>query len=383
MKFLLKYGLLPVFLLMSIAMGSGSFRRGFGFGIDLSILIVVGFVFYYLFMYKNRIRGGLSYAWWLYLLVVPTISMAILEGGDIQGMLCCTCALMFPFALEPFVPGNDRQTIRGFYLTFILSTMLLFLYSNVGLLGNWNKNCIAYLMFLGIAGAAIILANNRKNLLVWVLLAYVCIQLLVTQSRNVMIALVMVILLVMLKKVFSKKIPYMAISAFGITYPAIFPWLAVNIPNDSPLYSFVKTISEENFDKSSVFSGRNALYPIAEQLLDSSVFNKVLGFGNPMTNVLAVHNGYYMIRYAYGIVGTIIITALLIMFFKKAYVLIRKGDNITFGCVAVVIGILFQQGSEGWFLATPLVVLMAFVYMAIVVKRYRISEGKHLKNEIV
>lgn len=379
MKFLIKYGLLPVLFLMGFAMSSDAFR--FGFGVDLSFVIVVAFVLYYLFMYKHRIRGGLSYTWWFYLLVVPTIVMTILESGDMQQMLCSTCALMLPFALEPFVPGNDKQTIKGFYLTFVVSTLILLMYSNMGFLSKWNPNCIAYLIFLGIAGAAIILSENRKNLIVWVLLVYVFIQLLVTQSRNVMFSLLIVFVLVLFKNFFSKKVPYTIISAFGVFYPVIFPILATRISNQSPLYDFVKSITENTFDKSAVFSGRNVIYPEAERILRTDIFNNIFGFGNPMTSVLAVHNDYYMIRYAYGIIGTIIIGALLVMFFKKAYVLIQKGDNITFGCVAVIVGVLFQQASEGWFIATPLIVLMAFVYMAIVIRRYRMSEGKHLKNE--
>ena len=174
-------------------------------------------------MYKNRLRGGLTYAWWLYLLVVPTLAMTILQGGDIQEMLCSTCCLMLPFALEPFVPGNDNQTIKGFYLTFIVSTFVLLLYSNFGFLSNWNNNCIAYLTYLGIAGAAVILAENRKNVVVWALLGYTFIQLMVTQSRNVMTALVIVIVLVLFKRTFSKKLPYALLCGAGISYPVFFP----------------------------------------------------------------------------------------------------------------------------------------------------------------
>ena len=379
MKFLIKYSLLPILFLMCFAMGSDAFR--FGFGIDLSMLIVIAFDIYYLFMYKNRIRGGMSYAWWLYLLVIPTIVMTILERGNIPQMLTATFALMLPFSLEPFVPGNDRQTIKGLYLTFFVSAAVLFLYSNFGFLNKWNTNCIAYLIYLGIAGAAIILSENRRNVVIWVLLGYTFIQLMVTQSRNVMFALIIVVLIVLFKKTLSKKLPFTVLSVVSIIYSAIFPMIASGISRQSPLYTFVKSITEEGFDKASVFSGRNAIYPVAEQILDSSLFNNIFGFGNPMTEVLAVHNDYYMVRYAYGIIGTVIVAALLITFFKKAYVLIQKGDSITFGCVAVVIGILFQQASEGWFIATPLVVLMSFVYMAIVIKRYRMSEGRHLKNE--
>lgn len=378
MKFLMRYGLLPVLFLMGFAMSSDAFRYGF---VDLSFLIVIGFTVFYLFMYKKRIRGGLSYSWWLYLLVVPSIAMVILSGSGFSKMLCSTFALLLPFSLEPFVPGNNNQTIKGFYLTFVVSTLILLMYSNMGFLGNWNPNCIAYLVYLGIAGAAIILAENRKNIAVWVLLAYVFIQLLVTQSRNVMLALVIVIFLVLFKKTFSKKIPYAIMAGFGVLYPVIFPYLATHISTSSPLYNFVKMVTEDTFDKTAVFSGRNLLYPEAERILKTDVLNNIFGYGKPMTDILGVHNDYYMIRYAYGIIGTVIIGILLVQFFKKAYVLIKKGDNITFGCVAVIVGVLFQQASEGWFLATPLVVLMAYVYMAIVVKRYRMSEGKHLKNE--
>lgn len=379
MNFLIKYGLLPILFLMCYAMGSDAFR--FAFGIDLSMLLVIAFDVYYLFMYKNRIRGGLSYSWWLYLLVVPTVAMTILEGGDMQQMLCSTCCLMLPFALEPFVPGNDKQILRGFFLTFVVSAIILLLYSNFGFLSNWNTNCIAYLTYMGIAGAAVILSENRKNVVVWVFLGYTFIQLMVTQSRNVMSALVIVILLVMFKKTISKKIPYTVISILSVLYPALFPIIITKVSKGTPLYTFIRSITEDSFDKNSVFSGRDAIFPVAEEILEASPFNNILGFGNPMTKVLAVHNDYYMIRYAYGIIGTIIIAALLFAFFKNAYTLIQKGDNITFGCVAVIVGVLFQQASEGWFLATPLVVLMAFVYMAIVIKRYRMSEGKHLKNE--
>lgn len=378
MKFLIKYGLLPVLYLMGFAMSSDAFR--FGFGVDLSFVIVICFVFYYLFMYKHRIRGGASYSWWLYLLVVPTITMTMLEGGNMQYMLSSTCALMLPFALEPFVPGNDRQTIRGFYLTFIVSTMVLLLYSNFGFLRNWNTNCIAYLIYTGIAGAAVILAENRKNIAVWVCLFYVFIQLMVTQSRNVISALVIVILLVMFKKTFSKRTPYRIMCGVAILYPVIFPIITKQIAG-TITYTTLRQILESFFDKEGVFSGRDGLFPAAEIILEKSMFNNVLGFGNPMTEVLAVHNDYYMIRYAYGIIGTIIIGVLLGAFFKKAYALIQKGDNVTFGCVVVLIGVLYQQASEGWFFASPLVILMAFVYMAIVIKRYRMSEGKHLKNE--
>ncbi len=378
MKFLIKYGLLPVLFLMGFAMSSDAFIHGFG--VNLSFVIVICFVFYYLFMYKHRIRGGISYSWWIYLLIVPTFTITAVEGGSLSDMFCSTLVLMLPFALEPFVPGNDKQTIRGFYLTFVVTMLVLFMYSNMGFLSNWNPNCIAYLIFLGIAGVAVILSENRKNIVVWVFLVYAVIQLMVTQCRNVISSIVLIILIVAMKRFFSRKTPYKIITIVAVFYSAILP-IIMNVVSGTVVYEYIRNILEAIFTKEGLFSGRNELFQVAEMILKSNIFKNIFGFGNPMTSVLAVHNDYYMVRYAYGIVGTVIIGMLLYKFFKDAYVLVKKGDNITFGCVAVVIGILYQQGTEGWFLGSPLVILMAFVYMAIVIKRYRMSEGKHLKNE--
>ncbi len=380
MKFLLKYGLLPIFLLMSFAMSSGSLRTGFGFGIDLSTLIVMGFVFYYLFMYKNRIRGGAAYFWWFYLLVVPTIVMSMLQNGRTDMMLCCTFALMLPFALEPFVPGRDKHIIRGFYLTYVVSAIIMLLYLNLGFLRYWNTNCMAYLLFLGMAGVVTKLSLDRRNLVIWLMLLYAFLQLMLLRSRNVIFALMVVVVLVLFEKTFSKRIPYTIICAFSLLYPAVFPRISYML-RGTDIYRFVSRITSEYFSKQSVLSGRDELFYEAERLLESSFIKNLFGFGSPISQTLSAHNDYYSIRYAYGIIGTIIIAILLIKFFKIAYVLIQRGDKITFGCVAVIIGILIQQASEGWLFGSNIVVLLAFVYMAIVIKRYRISERKRLKNE--
>ncbi len=377
MKFLIRYGLLPILFLMSFALSSDAFR--FRFGIDLSFVTVAVIVLYYLFGYKKRLRGGLMYSWWLYLLVVPSIAMTILEGGRLEHTIYSTFILMLPFALEPYVPGNDKQTIKGMYLTFIVSVVLLLMYSNLGFLSSWNPNNIAYLLYLGVASSVVVLADNRKNVVVWVLLAYVFVQLLVTQSRNVMTSLIIIVVAVLLKKSISRRMAYRIVYGFFLLYPAIFPKLSI-VAGGTEFYKIIKEITMDVFDKSSVLSGRDIIFREAERLLNTSLFNYVLGFGNSVTNVLAVHNGYYALRYAYGIMGTLVIAGLFVYFFEKAYVLVKKGDSITYGCVVIIWGILFQQASEGWFIGTPLVALMSFVYMAIVIKRFRIKEGNRLKD---
>ena len=368
MRFFWRCGLLPMLFLISYAMSSDAFR--FAFGVDLSFIIVLVFVLFYLFAYKYRIKGGINYSWWLYLLVIPTLSISLFMGGDVVKMIFTTFALLLPFALEPFVPSNDKAIIVGMYFTFGISLIILILYSNFNFLGNWNPNCIAYLSYLGIAGAVVILSCNKKNIILWAVLCFAFLQLLLTQSRNAMSALALVVLLLIFKELVSKKLIYRVVYGFAILYPSIFPALAMHASN-TKIYSYLKMITADVFDKSSVFSGRNVLFQETERILESSLFNNIFGFGNTVNAYISAHNDFYCIRFAYGIIGTIIIAGLLILFFEKAYTLIRKGDNIVYGCTIVVVGILFQQASEGWFIAVPLIILMSFVYMAIVIKRIR------------
>ncbi len=368
MRFFWRCGLLPMLFLLSYAMSSDAFR--FAFGVDLSFVIVLLFDLFYLFAYKYRIKGGINYSWWLYLLVIPALSISLFMGGDVIKMVFTTLALLLPFALEPFVPSNNKTIIVGMYFTFGISLIILILYSNFNFLGNWNPNCIAYLSYLGIAGAIVILSCNKKNIILWAVLGFAFLQLLLTQSRNAMSALALVVLLLIFKELVSKKLIYRLVYGFALLYPSIFPALAMHASN-TKIYSYLKMITADVFDKSSVFSGRNVLFQETERILESSLFNNIFGFGNTVNAVISAHNDYYCLRYAYGIVGTIIIAGLLVLFFEKAYTLIRKGDNIVYGCTIVIVGILFQQASEGWFVGVPLIILMSFVYMAIVIKRVR------------
>ncbi len=368
MRFFWRCGLLPMLFLISYAMSSDAFR--FAFGVDLSFIIVLLFDLFYLFAYKYRIKGGINYSWWLYLLIIPALSISLFMGGDVIKMVFTTFALLLPFALEPFVPSNDKTIIVGMYFTFGISLIILILYSNFNFLGNWNPNCIAYLSYLGIAGAVVILSCNKRNILLWAALGFAFVQLLLTQSRNAMSALVLITLLLLFKEIASKRLLYRLVYGFAILYPSIFPALAMHASN-TKIYSYLKLITADVFDKSSVFSGRNVLFQETERILGSSLFNNIFGFGNTVNAVISAHNDYYCLRYAYGIVGTIIVAGLMVFFFEKAYTLIRKGDNIVYGCTIVIVGILFQQASEGWFVGVPLIILMSFVYMAIVIKRVR------------
>lgn len=370
---------LPVLYLLSFIVCSDTVR--FSFGVDLSFLFVLGIIFFYFTFYKNHISKASFYGWWIYLLIVPTLIMCLMKDGDMGHMIHCTLIMILPIVLEPFIPHDDKTISFGLYFVVGVSLLLLFLYANFGILGNWNTNCMGYLLFLGFAALTVLLSKNRKNVWLWVFYAYAFVQLLVTDSRNISIAVIVTALLVLLKGPISKKWVYRVIYTFAILYPLIFPWIATEMVGTA-LYEWLAEITETIYDKGQggVFSGRPKLYLGAEKLIGESWVHYLFGYGKTMVSFYAAHNGYYVLHYTYGLIGTLVIVGALIYFFEKTFVLIKAGDSIAYGCFAIMISVLFQQASEGWFLGTYLITLMPFVYMAIVIKRYRIYMQKR-KNE--
>lgn len=369
---------LPILYLFSFILCSDAIR--FKFGTDLSFWFIVAIIVYYFLFYKKGISNAQFYGWWIYLLLVPVLMMTIAQEGDIGHMLHCVLILLLPIVLEPFVPEDDETIVMGLYFVVGVSLLVLFLYANFGFLSNWNTNCMGYLLFLGSSALTILLSNNNKNILLWILYAYVFVQLLVTDSRNISIAVAVTMVLLLLKTPVSNKTVYRIVYIVALLYPVLFPLIGQELIG-TDLYKLLEQITKDVYDKGQggVFSGRLGIFAGAEKLISESWFHYLFGYGETMVSFYAAHNDYYLLHYTFGLIGTLIIAGMLIYFFEKTYVLIKDGDNIAYGCFAIMISVLFQQASEGWFLATFLVTLMPFVYMAIVIKRYRTNERGLLK----
>lgn len=372
---------LPFLFLCGFLVYSHFFK--FSFGFDLTLVFILLIVAYYFLIYKKGITDVKYYLWWFYLLLVPVLTMTIYTGGDMTHMIQCVFIMLLPIVLEPFVP-SDNDTIRvGLYFLIGVSLILLFLYANFGFLKNWNTNCIGYLSFLGFTGLTILLAEKPKNLIFWVLYAYAFIQLLVTESRNVSVGIIVTVILLLFRKFFSGKVVFRVIYIFAILLPAIFPTIATSMI-DTPIYEFLEEITENVYNKGDggLFSGRIGIFIGAQDLISQSIFHNFLGYGKTLVSFYAAHNGYYLLHYTFGLIGTLVIAGALIYFFEINYKLIKSGDNVAFGCFAILISVLYQQSSEGWFLGSYLLTLMPFVYMAIVIKRYRIYKRRQQDESV-
>lgn len=361
---------LPFLFLLSFVLVSETARSKFG--VDFSLVFVVLTIVCYFAFYRNFISDARFYTWWIYIFLVPTLWMTLSSNGNMKEMITCALILLLPIALECFVPVYDEDIVSGCVLIFALSMIILFLYANVGFLRYWNTNCISYLLFLGVCSATILLSLNRGNIFVWLIYIYAAVQLLVADSRNVSISVVITMVLILLKSILTRKCIFRCVYIFAILYSAIFYHITQMVV-DTKLYDWLLKITTDVYDKGQggVFNGRVGIYEGALELINDSFINNIFGYGRTLVSFYASHNDYYLIRYTFGIIGTLLIGYMLVRFFEAARKLIVAGDNITYGCTAIIISVLFQQASEGWFLATNLLTLMPFVYMAIVIKRYR------------
>ena len=176
------------------------------------------------------------------------------------------------------------------------------------------------------------------------------------------------VILLLFRKFFSGKVVFRVIYIFAILLPAIFPTIATSMI-DTPIYEFLEEITESVYDKGQggLFSGRVEIFSEVQLIIAKVPFMSIFGYGQTMVSFFAAHNGYYLLHYTFGLIGTLVIAGALIYFFEINYKLIKSGDNVAFGCFAILISVLYQQSSEGWFLGSYLLTLMPFVYMAIVI----------------
>lgn len=284
--------------------------------------------------------------------------------------------LFVPLYIGNFLFG-DRGIKIGGGLTFLAGFAIIFLWSNFGFLANWNTNSLGYLAFFGISCGVLLFYSFKHFMvrtLIIILLIYAGFMVQKTDSRNVTMAYVLLIILTVFNKVFDKKWIYRGIYIFSISYCYLFPKFSILFVNSNDskavqLYQKIVLITQEYFNKESgIFSGRINIWTRGFEMIHDTTWNFLFGHG-AMLNTLPAHNNYIPIVYSFGIVGAIAIAIILIMIFEKAYRLKVQGDKIAYGCATILIGTFVQLGAEGFLFAINTLTLMPFVFMGIILGR--------------
>lgn len=285
----------------------------------------------------------------------------------------------------PFVFTNkffNSWSEKGIKYSFLVSLILLTMWKNIGLFSAWNPNCIAYLFFGGINLYLFIPFHFKKyrrgtmgDIFYFMAFLYGIYLLFNTESRNVMIAEIVVVVMVVFKRIMTKKYIYSVVALIAIAYPALMVAFNELLLNNEKLFDVLLTISNEWFGKNTVFDGRLLLQ---REALEAINVHPILGYGHmPNLDGLATHNNYLTMRYSIGVLGVLLCGVFLVVLFKKAYANFSgdSNDDISFVCISILVGFLIQLGAESFLFGNDLIVLMPYFFMGCIIYR-----NIHIRN---
>lgn len=372
LKEIINRSFLAIIFLFSFIIVSETVTVDF-FNINLSFVILflitsIGFLLRHVY-FKEKIE---IYELLIGTTIIISIVMSIAKGNslkDIERVIFAGLLLVLPRSLSYFIKFSYTNTIEAYKYLFFVSFSIFILWANFGFLKNWNSNSMAYLLYFGIGSVVICILNGKNNLIYWISCIFSVFSMLSTGGRGVLLSLLILIMLVVLKKFFCKKMIYRITYISCLLYPMIMTEIPKYIKSKINLYESLLEISYKYFNKTQLFSGRDVLFEQGKNIINSSEIGFLIGYGKTMDKFFPAHNTYLIIMYLYGILGTLAILGMYIVYFEKAYVNIKRGDKITYGCVCILLGMFIQLATESYFIGISSITLMPFVYFAIILVR--------------
>ena len=347
----------------------------------LFILITIPF-FVISISYKNNIKFGMLIflQFFIFLIMSLFISDYRVSSAIIYSYLLYCVPFFFDFRIY------SKWTKRGVKLGFMGALVLIFLWANFGVFRFWNENCIAYLYFGGInLYLAIQFLEDEKGedshikkIAYFILFLYGVYLLFQTHSRNIVIAEIFVLVPLLAKKIFTKKICYYVISLFSILYSALNVWLNIIIQNNGKWYNTLLQLSSKYFGKDTVFDGRLMLQTQALQLISE---HPIVGHGYECYSVgLAPHNNFLVMMFTTGTIGTLIYYIFVFKILKMAYQNFSVGDDVSFVCALILMGFMIQLGAESFLIGNNIIVLMPYFFMGVIIFRNRSIKYEKIKT---
>lgn len=302
----------------------------------------------------------------IFVLLFSTSILGYIWSGQGIQILATNMLFILPFCLFSL---NLFKNIRiSSIYTFAIAFFILLLWSFAGFLNRWNDNVIAYLLYFGLVSIFFVTGKSNKNKTL-VIFFYVASMIFVysTYSRNVLLAMLIVAIIIFFSRLFKKRVVYRLTYLFSIVYSFVSMHFSFFILENEAIFHWLNYISQEYFGQS-VFSGRIYLLQYGLELIGESTVSFLFGHGHLIYDLkFAPHNNYIALTYAYGIIGAILTAIMLIVVFEKAYKQILKGDNNSYVCFAILVGTFFQLGAESYLYGNDILVLMPYVYIAYIV----------------
>lgn len=283
-------------------------------------------------------------------------------------ILATNMLFILPFCFIDFNLFNNIKVAARY--TFITAIFILLLWRFADFLNQWNDNSIAMLLYYGLVSIFFMLSDSIKRKLSVIIIYSVTIVLVAaTSSRNMILSMFVVAIIVLFPKIFTKKIIYRLTYLLSILYSYISIHISFFILENEKIFNKLLYLSNEYFGKNTVFDGRIALLEYGMNIINENPIDGLFGHGYLIYGLkFAPHNNYLALTYAYGIIGTILTAIFLIIIFEKAYKLISNGNHSAYVSSAILVGVFLQLGAESFMYGNDILILMPYIYMTYIVK---------------
>ncbi|OQP03500.1 hypothetical protein B1690_17585 [Geobacillus sp. 46C-IIa] len=250
-----------------------------------------------------------------------------------------------------------------FFISSLFSLCVIFLYTSIGFLGNWNPNSMSMFTTFGLLGFFIpfFLSNSNKKKMFYftfILLSIYFVYL--TDSRNNIMIFSILLFSILTYKINQRKILFRLYYIIAFLSPYI-AGKAVSFISESKYYEAILVYSYKYFGKTSLTSGREQFWAYIEKLIGG---NWLLGTGKSLYNIIYSHNIFYSVQYFFGAIGYFLYVVFIVFVLEYIYKNAKK-DKISMGCVYLFIAIFFGQAAENALFTSDTSYYLPYVYLSI------------------
>lgn len=359
-KFSLRSFIVPFYYLLMVVCIS-EFGQTF-LGIGLSFFVCFFFLLKFILAY-HKISPGILL---VYLLLVIYCLITSILGKDLIQFFVVVFTISALFSL---VKLNFKENeFRGNILLYsILSLLILILYNSGFALSNWNPNSISGMTIYGALGFIILFKftkQKRYKVVILGVLLFFLHQLLLTDSRNAFIVIILSFITVIIsEKIISNKIIFWLYCSISLFISSIIPAMTDFI--NSSTFDWFNQLSLEYFGKASAFSSRESVWETCRNLIGD---NWLFGTGESLYDYIYSHNMYFSVIYMYGLIGYILYILLNIIVIR----LIRKyahKDVIANVCILIYIANMWGQIAENRMFTSNMAYFFPYIILSIALSR--------------
>lgn len=360
--------LLNIFMFIVVS----NFGQTFLFGTNLSFIFsAMSFTLFLISFNRIPLKISTTYV----VLILYSFAITII-GLDFYywAISLFTLSSVFLFAI---IRIKEIDYSKLFFVSSLFSLVLLFFYTNMGFLGNWNPNSMGVFTTYGLLGFIIpwFITRSKKRKIFYFIFILLSIYLIyLTDSRNNIVIYLIAILSIFSHNVIKRRLLFRFYYSIAFLSPFIVGKVVPFI-TQSTYYDLLLEFSYKYFGKASITSGREQFWLYIERLIGS---DWLLGTGKSLYNIIYPHNLFYSVQYFFGTIGYILFLVFLIVIIEFIYKYAHQ-DKISIGCILLFIAIFFGQVAENVLFTSDTAVYLPYVYLSVGLFRAKYLKDKKFK----